>query len=205
MRIFVWHGYLLGGTGSNIYARQLSREWSREGHDVTVFSQEPRPERFDLGGAEAVRPDVGGLLPVFVLDRYEGYEVKLVQDCSRDLLDAWVEANAAAIRDRGPADLVFSNHVLLGGPVGAASGSSYVVKAHGSELEYSMRANEELSARELEVLAMLAEGLSKRETADRLFLSFNTVHSHVRAIYRKLDVGSRSDALIRAREAGLIE
>jgi DNA-binding NarL/FixJ family response regulator len=52
---------------------------------------------------------------------------------------------------------------------------------------------------------MLAEGLSKRETADRLFLSFNTVHSHVRAIYRKLDVSSRSDALIRAREAGLIE
>ena len=59
--------------------------------------------------------------------------------------------------------------------------------------------------RELEVLVMLAEGLSKRETADRLFLSFNTVHSHVRAIYRKLDVSSRSDALIRAREAGLIE
>jgi glycosyltransferase involved in cell wall biosynthesis len=153
MRIFVWHGYLLGGTGSNIYARQLSREWSREGHDVTVFSQEPRPERFDLGGAETVRPDVGGLLPVFVLDRYEGYEVKLVQDCSRDELDAWVEANAAAIRDRGPADLVFGNHVLLGGPVGGASGSSYVVKAHGSELEYSMRGNEELSAWGGEALA----------------------------------------------------
>jgi glycosyltransferase involved in cell wall biosynthesis len=146
MRIFVWHGYLLGGTGSNIYARQLSREWSREGHDVAVFSQEPRPERFDLGGAETVRPDVGGLLPVFVLDRYEGYEVKLVQNCSRDELDAWVEANAAAIRDRGPADVVFANHVLLGGPVGGVSGSPYVVKAHGSELEYSMRGNEELSA-----------------------------------------------------------
>ena len=70
---------------------------------------------------------------------------------------------------------------------------------------FSTGANEELSARELEVLAMLAEGLSKREAADRLFLSFNTVHSHVRAIYRKLDVNSRSDALIRAREAGLIE
>ena len=153
MRIFVWHGYLLGGTGSNIYARQLSREWSREGHDVTVFSQEPRPERFDLGGAETVRPDVGGLLPVFVLDRYEGYEVKRVQDCSRDELDAWVEANAAAIRDRGPADVVFANHVLLGGPVGGGSGSPYVVKAHGSELEYSMRGNEELSAWGGEALA----------------------------------------------------
>jgi LuxR family maltose regulon positive regulatory protein len=65
--------------------------------------------------------------------------------------------------------------------------------------------HEQLSAREIEVLAVLAEGLSKRQTADRLFLSFNTVHSHVRAIYRKLDVNSRAEALIRAREAGLIE
>ena len=153
MRIYVWHGYLLGGTGSNIYARQLSREWSREGHDVTVFSQEPHPERFDLGGAETVKPDVGGLLPVFVLDRYEGYEVKRVQDCSRGELDGWVEANARALRDQGPADLVFVNHVLLGGPVGAASGSRYIVKAHGSELEYSMRGNAELSAWGGEALA----------------------------------------------------
>ena len=152
MRIFVWHGYLLGGTGSNIYARQLSREWSRDGHDVTVFSQEPRPERLDLGGATPVRPDVGGLLPVFVLDRYDGYVVKRVQDCSRAELDAWVEANASALRERGPADLVFVNHVLLGGPVGAATGGSYVVKAHGSELEYTMRGNHELSAWGGEVL-----------------------------------------------------
>ena len=152
MRIFVWHGYLLGGTGSNIYARQLSREWSRDGHDVTVFSQEPRPERFDLGGATPARPDVGGLLPVFVLDRYDGYVVKRVQDCSRAELDAWVEANASALRERGPADVVFVNHVLLGGPVGAATGHSYVVKAHGSELEYSMRGNDELSAWGGEVL-----------------------------------------------------
>jgi glycosyltransferase involved in cell wall biosynthesis len=153
MRIYVWHGYLLGGTGSNIYARQLSREWSREGHEVTVFSQEPHPERFDLGGAETVKPDVGGLLPVFVLDRYEGYQVKLVQDCSRGELETWVEANARALRDHGPADLIFVNHVLLGGPVGAASGSRYIVKAHGSELEYSMRGNAELSAWGGEALA----------------------------------------------------
>ena len=153
MRIYVWHGYLLGGTGSNIYTRQLAREWSRMGHDVTVFSQEPRPERFDLGGADVVRPDVGGLLPVFVLDRYEGYEVKRVQDCSREELDAWVEANAASLRERGPADLVLVNHVLLGGPVGAASGGRYVVKAHGSELEYSMRGNDALAAWGGEALA----------------------------------------------------
>jgi glycosyltransferase involved in cell wall biosynthesis len=146
VKILLWHGYLLGGTGSNVYTRQLAREWSRAGHDVTVFSQESHPELHDIGRAEVVRPDVGGLLPVFVLDRYEGYDVKLLHDCTRDELDGWVEANAAAIRARLPADFVFCNHVLLGGPVGAATGARFAVKAHGSELEYSMRGRPELEA-----------------------------------------------------------
>ena len=152
MRILLWHGYLLGGTGSNVYTRQLAREWSNAGHEVTVFCQEPHPELHDVGGAEVVMPDVGGLLPVFVLDRYEGYEVKLLQDCTRAELDRWVEANAAAVRERLPADLVFCNHVLLGGAVGAAIGERYAVKAHGSELEYSMRGRPELEEWGREVL-----------------------------------------------------
>jgi glycosyltransferase involved in cell wall biosynthesis len=153
MRILLWHGYLLGGTGSNVYTRALAREWSLAGHDVTVFSQEPHPERLDLAGASTVRPDVGGLLPVFVLDRYEGYDVKLLQDCTRPELERWVEANAAALREHAPADVVFCNHVLLGAPVGAATGGPYAVKAHGSELEYSMRGNAELAAWGRESLA----------------------------------------------------
>ena len=118
-----------------------------------MFSQEPEPGRYDIGTAQAVRPDVGGLLPVFVLDRYPGYEVKRLQECTRAELDAWVEANASALREHGSADLTYVNHVLLGGAVGAASGGRYVVKAHGSELEYSMRGNVELSAWGGEVLA----------------------------------------------------
>ena len=153
LRILLWHGYLLGGTGSNVYTRALAREWSRAGHDVTVFSQEPHPERYDLGRAGAVRPDVGGLLPVFVLDRYEGYDVRLVQECSRAELEAWVAANAAALREHLPADAVFCNHVLLGGPVGAATGARFAVKAHGSELEYSIRGHPELAAWGREALA----------------------------------------------------
>jgi glycosyltransferase involved in cell wall biosynthesis len=153
VRILVWHGYLLGGTGSNVYTRQLAREWARAEHDVTVLCQEPHPELHDLGGAKVVRPDVGGLLPVFVLDRYEGYEVKLLQDCTRAELDAWVEANARALGDRLPADVVLCNHVLLGGAVGAATGAPYSVKAHGSELEYSMRGRPELEAWGAEALA----------------------------------------------------
>src|SRR4029453_1642678 len=146
VRILLWHGCLLGGTGSNVYTRQLAREWSRAGHDVTVLCQEPHPERFDVGGARVVRPDVDGLLPVFVLDRYEGYRVKLLQDCSRAELDAWVEATASALREHLPADVLLCNHVLLGGAVGKASGAPYAVKAHGSELEYSMPGRPELEA-----------------------------------------------------------
>jgi len=146
MRILLWHGYLLGGTGSNVYTRLLARAWMQAGHDVTVFSQEPRPDAYDLGGAAVVRPEVDGLLPVFVLDRYEGYEVKLVQDCRADELHRWVEANARALTGHLPADLVFCNHVLLGGPVGVASGARFAVKAHGSELEYTMRGNPALAA-----------------------------------------------------------
>ncbi|HET7745593.1 MAG TPA: glycosyltransferase family 4 protein [Gaiellaceae bacterium] len=153
MRILLWHGYLLGGTGSNVYTRQLAREWSRAGHDVTVLCQEPRPERYDVGGATVVRPDVGRLLPVFVLDRYEGYEVRLLQDLTEAEVGGWVEANAAVIRELLPADLVFCNHVLLGGAVGKAAGAPFVVKAHGSELEYSMRGRPRLERWGAEVLA----------------------------------------------------
>jgi glycosyltransferase involved in cell wall biosynthesis len=159
MKIVVWHGYLLAGTGSNIYTRALVREWGRAGHEVVVVCQEPNPEAHDLGGARVVRPELpGGLLPVFVLDRYAGLQPKLLQDTTPEERRAYVEANAAAVRAELPADLVFANHVLLGAPVGAASGARFAVKAHGSELEYSMRGNAELAAWGREALAD-AEGV----------------------------------------------
>jgi glycosyltransferase involved in cell wall biosynthesis len=145
LNVVLWHGYLLGGTGSNVYTRALALEWSRAGHDVTVVCQERAPERYDLGTARVVVPELPGrLLPVFGLDRYEGLEPRLLQDLTAGERAAYVDANAAAVRDLLPADLVFANHVLLGGPVGAASGAPYRVKAHGSELEYSMRGRPEL-------------------------------------------------------------
>jgi len=154
VRILLWHGYLLGGTGSNVYTRALAREWSFAGHDVTVICQERHPERYDLGSAQVVVPDLpGGLLPVFVLDRYEGLEARLLVDFSAAEREAYVEANAAALRELGPADLVFANHVLPGGPVGAASGLRYRVKAHGSELEYALRGRPDLARWGAETLA----------------------------------------------------
>jgi glycosyltransferase involved in cell wall biosynthesis len=146
VRILVWHGYLLEGTGSNVYTRAVAREWARAGHDVVVLCQDPAPERFDLAGAQVVRPELDTRLPVFVLDRYEGLEPVLLQDMPREERDRYVARNAEALREHLPADLVFANHVLMGGPVAAASGARFGVKAHGSELEYSMRGDAELEA-----------------------------------------------------------
>ena len=153
MRILLWHGYLLCGTGSNVYTRSLAREWSRAGHDVVVFSQDRHPEQYDLGGARHVRPEIGPILPTFVLDRYEGVEARLLPELTSEERERFVEANAAAVRAELPADLVFANHVLLGGPVAAATGAPYAVKAHGSELEYAIRGNADLAAWARESLA----------------------------------------------------
>jgi glycosyltransferase involved in cell wall biosynthesis len=154
VRILLWHGYLLGGTGSNVYTRALAREWMRAGHDVTVVCQERHPERYDLAGAHVVVPELpDGLLPVFVRDDYEGLEARLLQDFTRPQREAYVQANAEALRALQPANVVFANHVLLGAPVGHASGARYAVKAHGSELEYSMRGRPELGRWGAESLA----------------------------------------------------
>ena len=146
MKIVIWHGYLLGGTGSNVYTRALARTWSRLGHEVVVLCQEPHPERYDLGGARVVRPPIPGRLPVFVLDRYEDAEPCRLPDMPVQEREAFVEANAAAVRAELPADLLLTNHVLLGAPVGEAAGMPYLVKAHGSELEFSMRSDPGLRA-----------------------------------------------------------
>jgi len=145
---------LLGGTGSNVYTRALAREWSLAGHDVTVVCQDRHPASYDLGGARVVVPELpGDLLPTFIIDRYEGLEARRLGDFTETQRDAYVEANAAALRALAPADLVFANHVLLGAPVGLASGMRYRVKAHGSELEYSMRGRPDLARWGAETLA----------------------------------------------------
>ena len=63
---------------------------------------------------------------------------------------------------------------------------------------------EPLSARELEVLRLIAQGLSNREISQRLFLALSTVKGHNRIIFSKLMVGRRTEAVARARELGLL-
>jgi LuxR family transcriptional regulator, maltose regulon positive regulatory protein len=65
-------------------------------------------------------------------------------------------------------------------------------------------AGQELTARELDVLRLMAGELSQRAIGEALYLSLNTIKTHTRLIYRKLGVGTRADAVARARELGLL-
>ena len=61
-----------------------------------------------------------------------------------------------------------------------------------------------LTQRELEVLRLIDAGLSNQKICEKLFISLNTLRSHTRNLYRKLDVHSRTQAVSKAREQGLI-
>jgi DNA-binding NarL/FixJ family response regulator len=63
---------------------------------------------------------------------------------------------------------------------------------------------EGLTVREVEVLRLVADGLTDAQVAERLVVSLRTVHAHLRSIYRKLDVRSRSAATRFAVERGLV-
>jgi DNA-binding NarL/FixJ family response regulator len=61
----------------------------------------------------------------------------------------------------------------------------------------------ELTEREREVLTLIAQGVSNRDIAERLFISAKTVSNHITNIFSKLQVADRAQAIIRARDAGL--
>jgi LuxR family maltose regulon positive regulatory protein len=54
------------------------------------------------------------------------------------------------------------------------------------------------------VLRLLRTDLTQREIGDQLYVSFNTVKSHIQSIFRKFDVSTRKDAIARARDLGLL-
>jgi ATP/maltotriose-dependent transcriptional regulator MalT len=91
---------------------------------------------------------------------------------------------------------VFSTDAAGAGPGAPAS--------HGSRPAGTYGLADPLSKRELELLGLLAEGLSNQEIAERLFLSPQTVKVHVRNIYSKLYVSSRTQAVARARSLGIL-
>ena len=88
-------------------------------------------------------------------------------------------------------------------PAIAASGEQDLTMAR--EIVGNRHIIEKPSAAELAVLRCLAASLSRREIGVRLYISLNTVKTHIRELYRKLDVTSRADAVTRAEALGLLD
>ncbi len=190
MRILIFHGYLLGGTGSNVYNARLASALVALGHEVHLLCQdrhsdeqpfvdavgdwesgdlrirplregspggeEDRPPRIGSGhegeGAgrcTVYRPDIGGLLPVYVADRYEGIEARTFAECSEAEVASYINANVAAVREvvaRSRPDLALANHLVMGPVIltrALAGEVPYAVKVHGSALEYTVKPHPE--------------------------------------------------------------
>ena len=166
MRILIFHGYLLGGTGSNVYNARLAAALSAMGVEVHLFCQDRTPaERlfvdavgdWDSGELRVrtinepvrctvYRPNIGTLLPVYVLDRYEGIEARTFADIDEAELDNYLARNVAAVGEVArlvKPDIALANHLVMGPVILARAleplGIPYAVKVHGSALEYTVK------------------------------------------------------------------
>jgi glycosyltransferase involved in cell wall biosynthesis len=144
MRILIFHGYLLRGTGSNIYNASLVRALARLGHEVDLLCQDrdwDAPE-----GVTIHNPDIGRVLPVYVADRYEGFDAKPYAELSEAELEHYLASNVAAVKDAPTPDVALANHLVMGPAIlarGLAGSAPYAVKVHGSALEYTVRPHRE--------------------------------------------------------------
>lgn len=141
MRVLLFHGYMLRGTGSNIYNLNLARALAGLGHEVHLLCQD-REVRIE--GVEVHNPDIHGLLPVYVKDPYEGFEVKAFPELTEAELDRYIEANVAAVREVaarvGGIDAALANHLVMGPAILArADVGPFAAKIHGSALEYTVK------------------------------------------------------------------
>jgi LuxR family maltose regulon positive regulatory protein len=115
-----------------------------------------------------------------------------------DLIDGLIAlaATVAALGDDERATALFDEaHALAARCADPGALPTRLAAARRSATLRRAAPGDVLSERELTVLKHLARGLTEREIAAELYLSFNTVHSHVKAIYRKLGVSSRSEAV----------
>jgi glycosyltransferase involved in cell wall biosynthesis len=195
VRILIFHGYLLGGTGSNVYNAELGAALARAGHEVHLLCQDRKP--FDLDWVDAAgswdsgslvveerrpvvratvyRPDIAGLLPVYVADRYDGIEARPFYELNDFELDRYLGANVAAVREvaaRVRPDVALANHLVMGPVILARAlrDVPYAVKIHGSALEYIVKPHPEFLPYAVEGLASAAGVLvGSRHTAESLW------------------------------------
>lgn len=154
MRILIFHGYLLRGTGSNVYNASLARALAKLGHEVHLLCQDRAADRLDWvsdeagpGKVKVYNPDIGRILPVYVADEYEGFDAITYDKLTDPQLDHYLAANVAAVEavvEQAKPDVALANHLVMGPAIVArALGGRvpYAVKVHGSALEYTVRPN----------------------------------------------------------------
>ena len=165
MRILIFHGYLLHGTGSNVYNARLAAALVELGHEVHLLSQDRHPEEqpfvdavgdWDVGTLRVrelrervrctvYRPNIGALLPVYVADRYEGIQARAFAELSEQEVARYIDANVAAVRElraRARPEVALANHLVMGPAIlarGLEGQVPYAVKVHGSALEYTVK------------------------------------------------------------------
>src|SRR3954447_2288292 len=166
MRVLIFHGYLLRGTGSNVYNADVAQAMGRLGHEVHLLAQDRAPGdrpfvdavgTWDSGRLEVevlrepvratvYRPDIAGLLPVYVADRYDGIEARPFAELEDAELARYIERNVAAVREvaeRARPDVALANHLVMGPLILARALANlevpYAVKIHGSALEYTVK------------------------------------------------------------------
>jgi glycosyltransferase involved in cell wall biosynthesis len=141
MRVLLFHGYMLRGTGSNIYTVNLARALAGLGHEVHLLCQD---KQVQIEGVEIHNPDIHGLLPVYVKDPYEGFEVKAFPEMTDAELDRYIDSNVAAVRAvadaTGGFDAALAGHLVMGPAILArAEIGQFAAKIHGSALEYTVK------------------------------------------------------------------
>jgi glycosyltransferase involved in cell wall biosynthesis len=185
VRILIFHGYLLRGTGSNVYNARLAAALARAGHEVHLLCQERRPEDVEAVGAvgdwddggvlrvrtvregapvTVYRPDIGGVLPVYVADRYEGVTARTFAELTDAEVADYVARNVAAVQEvaeRVRPDIALANHLVMGPLILARAlpeAVPHAVKIHGSALEYTVKPQPE------RFLPAAREGLARART-----------------------------------------
>ena len=199
MHLVIVHGYLLQGTGSNIYVANVAKTWKKQGYAVTVVCQDPNAHKLPFvdefisenealpekppapGTLRVVVPNINKLLPVYVFDKYEGYTVKIIPEMTEDEIEQHITLTANVVRKvcLQKADKVLSNHVLLSPVITARALQGldipFNVKIHGSALEYTLVPNPRLMKYALEGLL----------AAQRIFVGTRYVKERVLEVFSK--------------------
>jgi glycosyltransferase involved in cell wall biosynthesis len=202
------HGYLLDGSGSNLWTQAVVRALCRAGNDVHLLCQEPRPEHFDFiarairydgharptvlfdrdvpyqGACTLHRPDLGGILPVYVEDRYEEHQrvIPMIK-LDDEVIEDYVARNTVVL-DRVVSEhrltALHANHAVLMPVVARRVARDrtipFTIMPHGSAIEYAVK-------RDARFHRMASQALRR---AGRVFVIGPEIRGRLRSVFPRV-------------------